>query len=136
MAHKVLIVDDEPLMHMLYKTHLEKAGYHLLTAKDGAEVLELATREAPQLVVMDVMMREVDGLQALRELKKHATTKDIPVIIITGQGSAHHALRQEAENCGAALFLTKPFSPAQLLGALQKVLPAPGAPGAATASQQ
>jgi CheY-like chemotaxis protein len=136
MPQKVLMVDDEPLMHLLYKTHLEKAGYQMLAAKDGTEVLELATREQPAVIVMDILMAQMDGLAALRALKKNEATKTIPVIIITAHVSAHHAVRQEAQSAGATLFLSKPFSPSHLLGALQQVLPAAGTPGASAAPQQ
>jgi CheY-like chemotaxis protein len=129
MPQKVLIVDDEPLIRVLYQKHLEGAGYQLLTAQDGAEVLEMALRERPQAIVMDVLMAKMDGLAALRGLKKNEATKAIPVVIITAHVGAHHALRQEAETCGAALLLTKPFSPSQLLAALRQVCPTPETPG-------
>ncbi len=124
---KVLLVDDEPLMHLLYKNHLERAGYELLTAKDGTEVFEIAARELPQVIVMDVFMAEMDGLAALRELKKNEATKAIPVIMVTANVSVHYAARKESTIAGAALFLTKPFGPAQLLEAIRKVVPSPGA---------
>jgi CheY-like chemotaxis protein len=113
MAIKILVVDDEPYMHRLLQYHLERAGFQMLNAKNGREAIELVQRELPSLIVMDVMMAEMDGLSALKELKKADATKNIPVIMITA--SAHHITRQEAELSGAALFLTKPFSPTQLL---------------------
>ena len=133
MPQKVLIVDDEPLIRLLYQKQLEGAGYQMLSASDGAEVLELAVRERPDVVVMDVLMRKMNGMAALRELKKHEATQSIPVIIITAQVNAHNAARQEAERAGAALFLTKPFSPAQLLAALRQVAPPAPATGPAQA---
>ena len=75
----------------------------------------------PNLIVMDVMMAEMDGLTALKQLKSTDQTKGIPVIMITA--SAHHVTRQEAETSGAALFLTKPFSPTQLLMAVRNLVP-------------
>lgn len=129
MPQKVLIVDDEPLIRMLYQKHLETAGYQMLTAQDGAEVLDLAAREHPCVIVMDVLMANVDGLAALRALKKNPTTKAIPVIIISAQLGALQLTRKEAERSGAALFLTKPFGPAQLLTAIAQVCSAPGTPG-------
>jgi CheY-like chemotaxis protein len=128
MPEKVLIVDDEVLRHLLYRSHLERAGYQILTAKDGNEALEIATRERPQVVVMDVFMRGMDGLAALRAMKKNEVTRNTPVIIITAQVGAHHAARKESEAAGAALFLPKPFSPAQLLAALQQVTSASAPP--------
>jgi len=123
MKPKVLIVDDDPLMHMLYGRHLVGAGYELLMARDGIEALAVASRESPQLIMMDVMMAGMDGLSALRELKRTEATKNIPVVVITANVSAHHATRKEAELAGATGFLTKPFSPGLLLAEVGKIVP-------------
>jgi CheY-like chemotaxis protein len=123
MMPKILLVDDDPLIHLLYKTPIERAGYQLIAAKDGLEALAAAEREQPQVVIMDIIMNDMDGLSALRELKRNEATKPVPVVIITANVVAHHAARKEAEAAGAALFLTKPFSPAQLLDAIRKVAP-------------
>jgi two-component system alkaline phosphatase synthesis response regulator PhoP len=121
MTKQILVVDDDPLMHRLYQHHLEKAGYQMLSAKTGREALDLASRQQPHVIVMDVMMPDMDGLEALRELKKNDATKGIPVVIITATG--HYMARKESEQSGAAVFLTKPFSPTQLLTEIRKVLP-------------
>lgn len=122
---KVLVVDDEPYMHALLQHHLKRAGYEALKASNGREALAIAAQDKPSVIVMDIMMEEMDGLAALQELKKEQTTKDIPVIMITA--NAHNVSRQQAESSGAALFLTKPFSPTQLLQEVQKLIPAVGA---------
>lgn len=121
MAFKVLVVDDEPYMHRLLQHHLARAGFLLLNAHNGREAIQLAGQHQPDVIVMDVMMAELDGLSALKQLKQTEPTKAIPVIMITA--SAHHVTREEAEASGAALFLTKPFSPTQLLMAVRKLLP-------------
>ena len=118
---KILIVDDEPIVHRLLQHHLERAGYELLAATNGREAIELAAREGPQLIVMDVMMAEMDGLTALRCLKKDDDTKGIPVIMITA--NSHSVTRQESEAAGASFFLTKPFSPNQLLSEIRRLIP-------------
>ena len=124
MSQKIIfIVDDDPLMHVLYKGHLERAGYNLVTAKDGEEVQELAIREKPGLIFMDIMMARMDGISALRVLKSNEETKSIPVIIISGNAVTYDAARREAMNAGAAGFLSKPFSPASLFAEVQKTLP-------------
>jgi two-component system chemotaxis response regulator CheY len=121
MSNQILVVDDDQLMHMLFEHHLEGAGYRMLSAMSGQQGLEMADREQPALIVMDVMMPDVDGLAVLRELKRLDTTKAIPVIIIT---SNRHALMQkESESAGAAIFLTKPFSPSQLLNEIRRLAP-------------
>ena len=118
---KILVVDDEPIVHRLLQHHLERAGYEMIGATNGREALELANSEAPQLIVMDVMMAEMDGLTALRSLKKDDDTKEIPVIMITA--NSHYVTQQESEAAGASLFLTKPFSPSQLLNEIRRLVP-------------
>ena len=117
---KILVVDDEPYMHLLLRHHLLRDGYQMLNARSGREALELAGREQPALVIMDVMMADLDGLATLKELKQAEATRAIPVIMITA--NALNVTRQEAETSGAALFLTKPFSPTQLMATLRELL--------------
>ena len=121
MAQKILIVDDDPLMPLLLQHHLERAGYQVISAQNGRQALEVAARELPQLIVMDIMMPELDGLTAVRQLKKNEATKEIPVIVIAT--SAHRMVQQEAEVAGAAAFLMKPFGPAQLLADIRRLIP-------------
>lgn len=116
----ILVVDDEKFMHIFMQHHLSRAGYRVLAAHNGREGLEQATTGKPDLIVMDVMMDEMDGLMALRELKLAEATRGIPVIMITM--SAQAMTRQESEASGAAIFLTKPFSPTQLLMEIKKLL--------------
>lgn len=117
---KILVVDDETFMHIFMQHHLTRAGYAVLSARDGREGLEKAARETPDLIIMDIMMDGMDGLSALHELKKAEATRGVPVIMITT--SAHAFTRQEAESSGAAMFLTKPFSPTQLLAEIKRLL--------------
>jgi two-component system, OmpR family, alkaline phosphatase synthesis response regulator PhoP len=118
MRHKILIVDDEPFMLRLIQYHLENAGYEMVKARNGREAVEAVARENPCLVVMDAMMPNMDGLTALRELKQDPSTRGIPVIMLTA--NPHKYSREEAESSGAAIFLTKPFSPTQLLEEIRK----------------
>jgi len=129
MPGKVLIVDDDPLIQVMYKHQLEREGYQLITAKDGSEVVDVASREQPQIIVMDVIMRQMDGIAALRELKKNELTSKIPVVIATETVSAHYATKKECENSGAAGFLTKPFSPAQLISEVKRITEEAGSQG-------
>jgi len=124
MANKILVVDDDQLMHRLFLHDLDKDGYKVISAMNGREGVEAAMREKPQVIVMDIMMPDIDGLAALKELKKWDATKSIPVIMITA--NSHHISRQESEDSGAALFLTKPFSPTQLLNEIRRLMPEEG----------
>ena len=120
-AKLVLLADDESLIRLLLQPHLERAGYRTITAENGRAAVELAVRELPAIIILDVMMPEMDGLSALRQLKANEATRAIPVIVITF--NENPASQLEARNAGAASFLTKPFSPAQLLAELSRLLP-------------
>src|SRR5580765_727351 len=109
MGQKLIIADDDPLVTQMYQAHLRRAGYEVFTAGNGREALELAARELPQLIIMDIMMSEMDGLSAIRKLKLLEATKDIPVIAITTNSLP--MAQKEAELAGATAFLMKPFSP-------------------------
>jgi CheY-like chemotaxis protein len=120
MANTILVVDDEPYMRRLMQHHLARAGYALTYAVNGREAVEMAGRDLPALIIMDVMMPEMDGLTALKQLKADKTTRQIPVIILTA--SAQALTRQESEASGATLFLTKPFSPTLLMADIKRLL--------------
>jgi len=119
---KILFVDDDPLMHKLYKPHVERAGYEWIGARDGQEAIELAARESLCMVVIDVQMPEKDGLSTVLELKQAVATKAIPVIMMTSTPE-YYIRKREFTEAGAAIFLTKPFGPGQLLEAIGRLLP-------------
>jgi CheY-like chemotaxis protein len=127
MPKKILIVDDEPHMLRVTELSLRKGGFELVIGRNGRQALELAARERPDVIVMDVVMPELDGLAALAQLKAHPETAGIPVIMLTARGQT--VARQQAETSGAALYLTKPFSPSQLLAEVQHLLAAGGPAG-------
>jgi two-component system chemotaxis response regulator CheY len=120
MKQKIMIADDQLFIHRLIQHRLEEQGYQILTARDGCEVLEAAVRKAPDLVVMDVSMPRMDGLTALRHLKRNQATRAIPVIVLTS--SPYNRVHEEAEFSGAELVLTKPFSPIGLLEAIRRLV--------------
>jgi CheY-like chemotaxis protein len=122
MPRTVLVVDDDPVVHQVLHHFLGRNGYQMINANNGREAIALATRERPQLIILDVRMPEMGGLTALRQLKEIEATKAIPVIVV----SVHvdRETRLESEASGAAVFLTKPFSPAQLLAEVRRLMPA------------
>ena len=121
----ILIVDDDPIVHLLYKRHLVQAGFELLSAKNGVEALALAEQTKPDLILMDVMMPEKDGFATLREFKKREATCNVPVIIMTANVAQYETCRHESARGGADGLLTKPLSPAKLVSEVQRFFPRP-----------
>jgi len=121
MAHKILVVDDDPVVHWVLRRFLEGTGSELIRANNGREALELAKRDVPQLIILDVMMPDMGGFTVLRQLKTAEATKDIPVVVLTSL--SQRTSRLEATASGADLFLDKPFTEAQLLAALRPFVP-------------
>ena len=119
---KVLFADDDLLMHRLYGPHIERAGYEMIGAMDGAEAIEIAGRELPQVVIMDIIMPGTDGVTAITEIKKAETTCRIPVIAISGYAQ-YHTLQQQLTGAGVESFLPKQFSPAKLVSEIRRLDP-------------
>ena len=115
------------------EVELSQATDEKVFAPKVRELIELtrAAQELPQLIVLDVMMPGLDGLEALRQLKNNPATRAIPVVVLSAKG--HSLTKVEAELAGAVLFLAKPFSPNQLLGEVRRILTA-GSAGAAQPS--
>ena len=121
MPTNVLLVDDDPLMHQLYRPHLERAGYRVISAATGEEALEISTRESAQVIIMDIKLPGMDGLSALREFRKHHSTDVTPAIVITSVAQ-YEVCQQEVKTIPGASFLPKPFSPAKLLAEIKRLL--------------
>ena len=110
----VLIVDDDPFVRKLIATTLEDvAGFELVEAGDGREAVEVAVRDRPELVFLDVDMPDLDGFEACRRLRAEPDTAGATIVMLTA--AAGDSAEREAETAGADLFLTKPFSPLELL---------------------
>jgi CheY-like chemotaxis protein len=116
----ILVIDDDPEVLELVRDVLAEAGLPTVTANDGEEGLELALARRPALIIMDVMMRGVDGYTALTRLRGHPATSDIPVIILTGQEEPIY--RTLSHGVGAAAHFTKPFLPAVLTATVRRLL--------------
>jgi CheY-like chemotaxis protein len=110
----VLVVDDDPFIRKLIATTLEDvAEIALHEASDGLEAIEVARREQPTLVFLDVDMPALNGIDACRRLREDELTRDTTIVMLT---AAHgDGVERRAEQAGADLFLTKPFSPLDLL---------------------
>ncbi len=122
MASRILVVDDEAhILHVL-SLKLRNAGYEVITAVDGEDGLDLATQNAPDLVITDFQMPYMTGLELCRALSAQPSTTDIPVLILTARG---YALDGEDLTLGNVRgVLSKPFSPRAVLQLVKEVLAA------------
>ena len=113
----VLVVDDEKPLREFVRRNLEVRGYKVLTASNGLEALAIFQNETIQLVIMDIMMPHMDGLEATRRIRQESV---IPIIILTAMGEEADKVR--AFDLGADDYLTKPFGVGELLGRVKAVL--------------
>ena len=116
----VLVADDEEDIRALVGFRLKRAGYEVITAADGEEALLLATTRLPDLAVLDMMMPKATGLEVTRSMREQATTKDIPVILLTAR--AQEADVSRGFEAGADDYVKKPFSPQDLQTRVQALL--------------
>jgi DNA-binding response OmpR family regulator len=117
MPTRILIVDDEPAVTDLLAYNFRKAGYEILLAGDGREALKIAGEAAPDLILLDLMIPEVDGLDVCRELRK---TSQVPIIMITARGEEID--RVVGLELGADDYVCKPFSVRELMARVKAVL--------------
>ena len=124
---KILVVDDEPDALELIKFNLKAAGYDVVTAADGDEALKKARALLPALIVLDVMLPEVDGLEVCKILRRDARVSATPIIMLTAK--AAEIDRVLGLELGADDYVTKPFSPRELVLRVKRLLRTdPGAP--------
>ncbi|MEK7952669.1 response regulator transcription factor [Luteolibacter soli] len=117
---KILIVEDERDIADLVGFNLERAGYNVLKAHDGITGTEVAIRERPDLVILDLMLPGKDGYGVFKELRRDSRSRDIPVIMLTARAQTED--RIQGLEAGADDYLTKPFSPKELMLRVQAVL--------------
>ena len=120
MASKILIVEDEPDIVELLVYNLDQAGYKTEAVFNGAEALDRVKIELPDLVLLDLLLPEVDGLEVCRTLKRDPDTASIPIIMLTAKGEAID--RIVGLELGADDYITKPFSPREVLLRIRAVL--------------
>lgn len=120
MAATVLVVDDEKDLVELVKYHLEKEGLKCLEARDGETALQVARERTPDLIVLDLMLPGVDGLEVCRKLRKDPKTSSIAIIMLTAK--AEEVDRIVGLEMGADDYMVKPFSPRELVARVKAVL--------------
>ncbi len=118
---KILLTDDEESVRTLVALTIKSDGrYDLLQAKDGVEALEVAAKELPDLILLDVLMPHKDGLEVCTRLKADPQTKHIPIILLTALAQEKDKLK--GQRAGADGYFSKPFSPTALLTKIDEVL--------------
>jgi two-component system phosphate regulon response regulator PhoB len=117
---KILVVDDDPDLLRLVRYNLEREGFQVVVTAEGDEALRLAKSEHPQLIVLDLMLPDGDGLEVCRQLKRREETWEIPIVMLTAKGE--EVDRVVGFEMGADDYLTKPFSPRELVLRIKAVL--------------
>src|SRR5688500_5324077 len=116
----ILVADDETHILNVVSIKLRNAGFRVLTARDGQEALEVARQERPDLLITDLHMPRLTGLELCRKLREDAATALIPAIMLTARGYCLEP--QDTLDSGVLCMLSKPFSPRQLLATVNDVL--------------
>ncbi len=119
MAKTILIVDDSASMRLVVGIALKGAGYEVIEGRDGKDALSKLTGQKVHLIISDVNMPVMDGIEFLKAVKQMSTYKFTPIIMLTTE-SAEEKKRQ-GQAAGARAWVVKPFQPEQLLGAVQKL---------------
>jgi DNA-binding response OmpR family regulator len=117
---KILVVEDEADILEVLEYTLSREGYRVLGTRDGGEALVLARREAPRLILLDLMLPGLDGLEVCRKLKGDTVTRGIPVVMVTAKGEESDIVL--GLGLGADDYVTKPFSPKELVARIKAVL--------------
>jgi CheY-like chemotaxis protein len=117
---RILVVDDSPFMVRLVTYMLESAGHETTSAENGKVALDLMAKEVPDLVFLDTMMPEMDGLETLRAIRANPSTADVPVLMLTAKTQNDDF--QAAIEAGANGYLTKPFNQGDVLDSVARYL--------------
>jgi two-component system alkaline phosphatase synthesis response regulator PhoP len=119
-AGTILVVDDEPGIVIIVRDYLDRAGFRVLTAGDGETALRLARTERPSLVLLDLMLPGLDGLDVTRALRQDPSTNGLPLIMLTAR--VDETDRVAGLELGADDYITKPFSPREVVARVRAVL--------------
>jgi len=118
---RILVVEDEQELIKAVQIRLKYSGYEVLSACNGREGLEVVRKEKPDLILLDVMMPEMDGLEMLANLKSSPDIKHIPVIMLTAKAQSDDV--SQADKLGAFDYVVKPFTSQILLEKIRKAIP-------------
>jgi CheY-like chemotaxis protein len=118
----IIIADDESSLRLLVSNTLEDERYQIIEALDGADAVAKAERDCPDLIILDLTMPQLSGIEVCRRLKANPALTNLKIIVLTGKGKEDDV--REAMNAGANCYLKKPFSPQQLLRTVDMVMQA------------
>lgn len=119
-ARTILVVDDFDDTRLMMRLWLQKRGYRVVEASDGLQALEVARRESPHLVIMDIEMPQLDGLAATREMRSDERLRDLPIVAVSAYGAEHW--RDRALEAGCNEYVSTPFDPAKLEALIKSFL--------------
>jgi two-component system cell cycle response regulator DivK len=121
MSKRILVVEDQEDNRVILRDLLSTAGYQLIEATNGQEGVELAQKERPDLILMDIQLPVIDGYEATRRIKGDAALGAIPIIAVTSYALSGDEAKARMAGCDG--YVTKPFSPRQLLAKVREYLP-------------
>jgi CheY-like chemotaxis protein len=114
----VLVADDSRTILAMVSSRLERAGYEVVGVSNGGDALSVAQQRLPALVILDVEMPEMNGLEVTRRLRANEATREIPIVLLT----AHTQAEEAGHAAGATAYITKPFSPQELEARIEDIL--------------
>jgi len=120
MAKRIMTVDDSATVRQMVGFTLRDAGYEVIEAVDGRNALELLAKEPVHMLITDLNMPNLDGVDLIREVRNDPRNRFIPIVMLTTESS--ESKKQEGKQAGASGWITKPFRPEQLLGVVKMVL--------------
>ena len=120
MKKKILIVEDDQDLRQTLQMHLELLGYDSILAENGKEAVDLATSQVPDLILMDLIMPVMDGLQATRLIREHPNTESTPIIAMTAKVTSENKIECLQSGCDG--HIAKPFTSKQLASIIEKLL--------------
>ena len=121
MSKRILVIEDQKDNRRILRYLLRSAQYEVIEAVTGEEGVDLAERERPDLILMDIQLPGLDGYEATRRIKSNAALRHIPIIVVTSYALSGDDVKAFAAGCDA--YVTKPFSPRQLLATIREYVP-------------
>lgn len=123
MKHSILLVDDDPNLRDMLRQMLEIGGFDVVEAEDGLDALEKLEEMTPDIMVLDVMMPNLDGVSLCKQLRSDAEFMSLPIIMLSGK--TQHWAVEEGMAAGANCYLCKPITVEELIRSVRELLPAP-----------